>query len=69
MRVELRISGMNCQHCVRAVTDALSRAGGVSGVQVELEGGLARIEGTAPVDALVQAVLAAGYQAEQVAAD
>ena len=31
-RINLKITGMSCGHCVRAVTDALK---GVEGVQVE----------------------------------
>jgi copper chaperone CopZ len=30
------VTGMTCEHCVHAVTEELSRLGGVSGVNVEL---------------------------------
>ncbi|WP_028574213.1 heavy-metal-associated domain-containing protein [Desulfonatronovibrio hydrogenovorans] len=35
--IKVNIHGMSCQHCVRAVTEALSRLDGVSNVQVSLE--------------------------------
>lgn len=31
-----RVTGMTCEHCVRAVTSELSSLGGVSGVAVDL---------------------------------
>jgi copper chaperone len=65
MTIELKISGMTCQHCVGAVTRALESVPGVTGVRVELAGGLARVEGEANPEALVQAVADAGYKAEQ----
>jgi copper chaperone len=64
----LKITGMNCQHCVRAVTEALEAVPGVTGVAVDLASGLAQVQGE-PQDeadsaALVAAVQAAGYGAE-----
>ena len=60
----LKITGMTCQHCVGAVTRALESVPGVTGVRVDLAGGLARVEGEARPEALVQAVADAGYKAE-----
>ncbi|CAN5639126.1 copper chaperone CopZ [soil metagenome] len=66
----LKISGMTCQHCVRAVTDALEGQDGVSRADVDLEGGRARVEYDAglvtPAD-LANAVVDEGYEAEEVA--
>jgi copper chaperone len=61
--IELKVSGMSCQHCSAAVTKALETVPGVSRVNVDLGSGLARIEGDAPLDALVRAVTEAGYEA------
>lgn len=62
--IELQISGMNCQHCVKSVTEALSAVAGVERVvAVDLETGTARVEGDADAQALVRAVEEAGYQA------
>jgi copper chaperone len=60
----LKITGMNCQHCVRSATQALEAVPGVTGVQVDLASGLAQVEGAADPAALVAAVQSAGYSAE-----
>jgi copper chaperone len=60
----LKIAGMTCQHCVRAATQALEAIPGVTGVEVDLASGLARVEGEAELGTLIAAVQAAGYGAE-----
>lgn len=61
---ELKIEGMTCQHCVRAVTEALADVGGVDRVvAVDLDTGMAKIEGDADHQALVAAVREDGYEA------
>ena len=40
----LKIDGMTCGGCVRSVTNALQAAPGVSKVEVQLDGGLARVD-------------------------
>lgn len=63
--IELNVEGMSCMHCVKAVTEALSAVPGVTAVQdVDLEQGLARVDGSPEPEALVAAVKEAGYQAE-----
>jgi len=59
----LKITGMNCQHCVKAVTEALQAVPGVARVEVDLGTGQAQVEGDADAQALVAAVQAAGYEA------
>lgn len=66
MTQTLRITGMSCGHCVRAVTAALESVAGVESVAVDLESGCAGVEGRADVDALIAVVVAEGYGAEQV---
>ncbi|QVL50581.1 MAG: heavy-metal-associated domain-containing protein [Thiocapsa sp.] len=66
MTQTLRITGMSCGHCVRAVTAALESVAGVESVAVDLESGRAGVEGRADVDALIAVVVAEGYGAEQV---
>ena len=62
---ELKITGMNCEHCVRAVRDALAAVSGVAEVaSVELESGRALVDGQADPAALIAAVKDAGYGAE-----
>lgn len=64
-RLELRIDGMTCNHCVAAVTAALRQCPGVATVQVDLAAGRAVVAGE-PLDAeqLIAAVAVAGYSAK-----
>jgi copper chaperone len=65
----LKVSGMSCQHCVRAVRTALESVEGVSRADVDLEAGRARVEyeeGRTSVQQLESAVLDEGYTAEAV---
>lgn len=59
----VKIKGMNCQHCVMAVTKALQAVEGIKNVSVDLQTGAASYEETKPVDATViaQAIKKAGY--------
>lgn len=62
----LRVEGMTCDHCVRAVTEELSAVDGVEVVDIELHVGGASIvrissDGTADDDRLAAAVDEAGY--------
>lgn len=60
----LKIDGMNCMHCVKAVTQALGAVPGVVAVlEVDLPSGRARVEGSASLEDLITALQAAGYQA------
>ena len=63
--IALKVEGMTCMHCVKAVTQALSEVAGVTAVrEVSLEAGTAEVEGSPDPDALVNAVRDAGYRAE-----
>lgn len=64
MTTELNISGMSCGHCVKAVEEALKGVPGVQGVQVDLAGGKATVEGQADEQALIAAVTEEGYGAQ-----
>lgn len=59
----IKIKGMSCQHCVMAVTKALSALEGVKNVQVDLKTGVATYDEVTPVDAkaVAEAVKKAGY--------
>lgn len=62
--IELRIQGMTCQHCVRAVSEALAGVSGVVRVEsLDLNTGSARVQGDADMNALIAAVKTAGYDA------
>jgi copper chaperone len=60
----LRITGMTCNGCVRHVDSALRRVAGVTAVEVALPD-KARVVHSATVAALVDAVVIAGYQANE----
>ena len=64
-QTQLVVSGMTCDHCVRHVTDAISKVAGVQSVAVKLAEGIAIIESGDSLDlhAVKEAVVAAGYSA------
>lgn len=67
----LKIQGMTCGHCVKAVSDALNGVDGVADAQVELQSATARVEydeERAGVQAMQEAVAEEGYTAEPAAA-
>jgi copper chaperone CopZ len=65
--IKLQISGMSCGHCVKAVTDALAAVPGVSRIRsVELDSGLAVVEGDPDPQNLIAAVRLAGYEAREL---
>ncbi len=62
--IELQITGMNCQHCVNAVQEALSAVPGVTQTpSVDLDSGRAVIQGDAKAEKLIAAINQAGYEA------
>jgi copper chaperone len=65
----LKVSGMTCDHCVRAVTNALKGNAGVRDAQVDLKAGRAVVDfdekATTPRD-LANAVMDEGYSAEEL---
>ena len=65
IQTQLAVSGMTCDHCLRHVTDAISKVAGVNNVNVKLVEGLAEIESDSALDlqAVKEAVFAAGYSA------
>jgi copper chaperone CopZ len=64
-QTQLTVSGMTCDHCVRHVTEAITKVAGVQSVNVKLSEGIAMIESDASLDLQVvkDAVVAAGYSA------
>jgi len=61
--VQLKITGMTCNHCVANVKKALEAVTGVESVEVVLQPGSATVTGGADSGALVAAVKEAGYEA------
>ncbi|MCX5850979.1 MAG: cation transporter [Deltaproteobacteria bacterium] len=60
----IKIKGMSCNHCVMAVTKALSSIEGITRVSVDLKSGEATFEETAPVDINIirERIKNAGYE-------
>jgi copper chaperone len=60
----IKIKGMSCQHCVKAVTKALSEIAGIKGVQVDLARGEAAFDEARPIDQelLRERVKQAGFE-------
>lgn len=49
----IKVKGMSCQHCVKAVTKALGEIDGVLNITVDLTKGEASFEETVPVESEV----------------
>ena len=63
-KATLKINGMSCEHCVKAVTDALMGADGVSKAKVNLKKAEAKVkfdDAKVSAEQLGQAITDAGY--------
>ena len=58
----LKVAGMDCQHCVETVTDAVSALPGAGDVAVDLPSGEVRVSGEVAREAAVKAIEAKGYE-------
>lgn len=58
------VAGLNCEHCVRSVTEEIAEIGEVSVVEVDLASGLVTLVSAEPVERaeLREAVELAGYR-------
>lgn len=57
------VTGMTCEHCVKAVTEEVGKIDGVDAVVVELATGRVRVTGADYTDAQVEAAVdEAGYE-------
>ena len=61
MITRLRIQGMSCQHCVRAVFTALAAVHGITRADVRIGSVDVEHDGTVTVDQLREAIAVAGY--------
>ncbi|MFZ4405902.1 MAG: heavy-metal-associated domain-containing protein [Paracraurococcus sp.] len=60
--IELKVEGMTCQHCVRAVTQAIQGEDPAATVQVDLGAGTLRAETQLPRDRVAALVAEEGYR-------
>lgn len=60
----IQIKGMSCQHCVKAVTEALTALDGLKNVSVDLTAGTASFEEAKPVTVqdLKDAIARVGFE-------
>jgi len=63
--ITLNVSGMSCEHCVKAVNNALSAISGVKNIAVSLKDGKVSFShdpAKAPLDAIKAAITEEGYE-------
>lgn len=60
------VTGMTCEHCVRAVKEEVGAIAGVTGVEVDLASGRVTVSSEQPLQdaALAAAIDEAGYELE-----
>ena len=67
-KVDLKVTGMTCEHCVRAVTNAIKDSDGVTEAKVDLESGSASFDGEGfDIQQILAAIEEEGYEAEVAA--
>ena len=63
--LELKVEGMNCGHCVKAVTEAVQSIAPQAVVAIDRQQGLVKIttsNATIPADAVIKAIEEEGYK-------
>ncbi|MBA4395964.1 MAG: mercury transporter [Syntrophus sp. (in: bacteria)] len=60
----IKVKGMSCSHCVKAVTEALAAVDGIDHVEISLEKGEATFDEMKPVDMSVikEKIRKAGFE-------
>ena len=66
--IELRVDGMTCGHCVRAVTSAVESIDPEANVEIYLEDGRLRAETRKSMADVIEAIQGAGYSAAPMSA-
>jgi copper chaperone CopZ len=66
--IKVSIEGMSCEHCVRAVYEALEGIDGVTAVEVNLRAGLALMDTTLKVsdEQIIAALDEDGYDVKSI---
>ena len=65
--LRLKVSGMTCEHCVQAITQAVRAVPGVADVSVDLAQGDVTVVGTPSARAVRDAIAEEGYTVEGAA--
>jgi copper chaperone len=58
---ELQVEGMSCDHCVNAIRRSVRDVDAAAKVEVDLTQQKLRIDSTAPLDDVKEAIVDAGY--------
>lgn len=58
------VQGMTCQHCVRAVGDAIHSQDAKAQVDVDLAAGQVAVNSELPVERILRAIQDSGYSAQ-----
>lgn len=66
METKYKVSGMMCKHCAARVQKAIETVPAVDSVEINLEQGVATVNGEAMPDEVMAAVTAVGYGIELV---
>jgi copper chaperone len=61
MQQQFDVQGMTCNHCARAVTEAVRRIDAAATVQVDLAAGRVAVDSTAARERLADAIREEGY--------
>lgn len=59
--ISIKIDGATCQGCVKSIENAISQVAGVDTVAFDLDTKLAKVDGSASIEALNNAVEQAGF--------
>ncbi len=63
--MKLRVEGMSCGHCAKAVREAIVAACPGAKVEVDVEAGIVTVEGTDDRETVARAVRDAGYEVKE----
>jgi copper chaperone len=66
-KITLKVDGMSCEHCVKAVTNALAGIAGVTDIVVSLKEGTAsftRNADVAQMEAIKAAIIEEGFEVQ-----
>lgn len=58
----IKVEGMMCEGCVKSVKESLEKVPGITSVEVNLKKGTAVVQGEATEEALIKAVVDAGFR-------
>ena len=64
--MKLKVDGMHCAHCVRAVQQAVLSVAPEASPEVDLDAGMVTLQGSPDRARVVEAIQAEGYQAQPV---